>query len=441
MELMIKSRFQKTRIGNIAVDWSISRIGNHCNVKSGGTPNSKIDEYYNPPEVPWLKSGDVNLKKITSATTYISKLGLKNSSAKLLPRNSIILGLSGQGKTRGMVSLLEIESSCNQNLACIIPNDNLYYKFLFYFLEYKYEYIRNFTGDKARNILNLSLVKSLPIVIPEIEEQKKISSILENMDNLIQTTQYIIKYLQEIKKGLMHHLFTQGIEHTEFKETELGQIPKNWTVLRMIDCVSGLISGDWGKTEISTGLCKIRVIRGTDFPQVFYSNFSNVPIRYVDKEKIERTNLTKEDLLIELSGGSKDQPTGRILSLNNEIIDKVNKKLYFTNFVKLLRVKDNILSKYFYYYWSYLYNRNRTISYQIQTNNIRNFRYKEFLKFEKIPIPNHKGQRNIVNIIENLDESINNETKYLNQQKIIKKGLMQNLLTGTKRVLEFKKQE
>ncbi len=397
---MVQSGFQKTKIGVYPIDWNLSRIGNHCNVLGGGTPNSKIYEYYHPLEIPWLKSGDVNIKKIESATNYISKLGLKNSSAKLLPRNSIILGLSGRGKTRGMVSLLEIESSCNQNLACIVPNEKLYYKFLFYFLEHKYEYIRNFTGDKSRNILNLSLVKSIPIIIPAIMEQKKIACILENVDKITQTTRKIIRNLKESKKGLMQRMFTEGIGHTEFKETKVGKIPKEWEIVNF-------------NNSIIKAKYKIGSLKTTE-----YQPMGNFPIIDQGQEFISGYSDRAELLY------NGDLPVV-IFGDHTRILKFIDFKFICGADGTKVLIPNKTLFDPHYLYYAFSNFRIKNLGYS---------RHYKLLKEFKIPKPPLEEQKRISSLLGNVDNQILNEIKIRGEFKLIKKGLMQDLLTGKIRV-------
>jgi len=416
--------------------WQLKNISQIGKVKGGGTPDTKNADYWNG-DILWATPTDItNLKGkyIIDTERKITKLGLEKSSAKSLPVNSLLMTSRA---SIGFCAINKKEISTNQGFQNIIPNSKVDIEFLYYLIQSSYvqkQLLNKAYGSTFLEIPNRD-VKKVKFLLPNLNEQVKIADILANVDEILFYTQEIIDQLQLSKKGLMQRLFTEGIGHVEFKETRLGKIPKEWDVLKMNECVQEIISGDWGEKEIGYGLSKCRVIRGTDFPDVFYSDFDNVPIRYVTSEKLKKTKLKVGDLLIEISGGSKDQPTGRIIRINESILENNDEEVFFTNFVKLLRLRSALISNFFYYYyWLYLYKRNKTTTYEIRTSNIRNFRFKEFLKFVRIPLPKLNEQLKIVKIIKNIDDKIENELRYVKKLKIIKKGLMQGLLTGKRRV-------
>src|SRR5439155_4589307 len=99
--------------------WEIQRIEQFADLRTGGTPSTAVKEYWND-EVPWMSSGDVNQGIIKKVSGSISRLGMENSNAKPLPKGTVVIALAGQGKTRGKVGLLEIETTCNQSVAGVL---------------------------------------------------------------------------------------------------------------------------------------------------------------------------------------------------------------------------------------------------------------------------------------------------------------------------------
>src|SRR6266851_4062837 len=100
------------RFGALPSIWLIRKIGEQCRIGTGGTPSTKFPEYYEPPTVNWIKSGDVKGFYITSAKHKISDLGMQNSAATKHPRGTVLIALSGRGKTRGTTAILKIEAAC-----------------------------------------------------------------------------------------------------------------------------------------------------------------------------------------------------------------------------------------------------------------------------------------------------------------------------------------
>ena len=138
--------------------------------------------------------------------------GYNNSSTKIVPTNSVLIALAGQGKTRGTVAINKIELCTNQSIASIIPNEMLNYKYLFYYLESKYEYLRALSSsDGGRGGLNLKLIRSIPIQVPSIKEQENISNFINEIDKKILLLEQKHKLYDDFKKYLMQQIFTQKL--------------------------------------------------------------------------------------------------------------------------------------------------------------------------------------------------------------------------------------
>ncbi len=203
------SSFKNTDLGKCPESWEIKKLGDITTLTAGGTPSTKIKEYWTPKEIPWLSSGEVNKKIVFNTENKISVVGLDNSSAKLVPKNSVLIGLAGQGKTRGTVAITEIELSTNQSVASIFPNDNLDMYFIYHNLDSRYEEIRAMsTGVGGRGGLNLAILKSIKIALPPIEEQNEISKILKTVDKKLEVLKDKKESFEELKKGLMQKLLT-----------------------------------------------------------------------------------------------------------------------------------------------------------------------------------------------------------------------------------------
>lgn len=137
-------------------------------IYSGGTPSTKNPEYWNDGVIPWMSSGEVNLKIITETEKCISNAGFNNSSAKFVPKNSIVMALAGQGKTRGKVARTRIELTTNQSLAAITFDEKkINSDYLFHFLDTQYENLRQISsGNSGRGGLNLQMISTYKVPIP-----------------------------------------------------------------------------------------------------------------------------------------------------------------------------------------------------------------------------------------------------------------------------------
>ena len=130
---------------DIDPSWEMVELGEICTLKTGGTPKSTKKEYYENGTIPWLVSGDIHTEEIFDCEGRITQEGLDSSNAKLLPKDSVMIALNGQGKTRGTVALLRFEATCNQSLVSILPSDEetLLVEYLFVCLSGMYKAIRN----------------------------------------------------------------------------------------------------------------------------------------------------------------------------------------------------------------------------------------------------------------------------------------------------------
>ena len=155
--------------------WTWVRVGQICDLQTGATPSRRRPEYFGG-DIRWLVSGDINLGEISGCEGRITKEGLENSNCKVIPKNSVMIALNGQGKTRATVALLRVPAACNQSLVAMIPYSSkvISPEYLFLALKYRYYEIRDITGQKQRRGLNMNLVSELSVPLAPIAEQKRI---------------------------------------------------------------------------------------------------------------------------------------------------------------------------------------------------------------------------------------------------------------------------
>ncbi|WP_332660866.1 restriction endonuclease subunit S [Brevundimonas sp.] len=166
----------------MTTDWPIVRLGELCELMTGGTPPSSDPSNYVDGQIPWLVSGDVHQGEITECGGRITDAGFARCNARWLPANSVIIALNGQGKTRGTVALLRMQATCNQSLVSMAPKDTkvLMPEYLFWNLRGRYDEIRRMTGDDGneRRGLNMPLIRSIRLPVPPVAEQQRIVAIL-----------------------------------------------------------------------------------------------------------------------------------------------------------------------------------------------------------------------------------------------------------------------
>lgn len=225
-------------IGEVPEGWGASKIIRYAYLKTGGTPDRKNMAYWENGTINWISSGEVNKKKIFETNNKITLDGLANSNAMILPINSIMVALNGQGKTKGTVAILKIESSCNQSLAAFICDEKkLHFNYLFYYLESKYKELRGLVGDNSRDGLSLGHLKSIYSPLPPIIKQRAIAAFLDRetgrIDTLIEKKERQVELLQEKRAALISHAVTKGLDpDVKMKDSGvewLGEVPKEWS--------------------------------------------------------------------------------------------------------------------------------------------------------------------------------------------------------------------
>lgn len=178
-------------------------------VITGGTPSTARQEYYGG-NIPWLSSTEIHQKRIKKPTTYITDLGLQNSSAKIAPERSVLIALAGQGKTRGTAAYLTQPMALNQSLAALITNEKCNPEFLYYLVESMYLSLRELSsGDGGRGGLNKKLIKGVTVTIPvDVAEQEAIADTLTAMDEEIEALEIERDKMIQIREGAMDDLLT-----------------------------------------------------------------------------------------------------------------------------------------------------------------------------------------------------------------------------------------
>tara|TARA_R110002074_G_C12433259_1_gene657022 strand:+ start:27 stop:1247 length:1221 start_codon:yes stop_codon:yes gene_type:complete len=170
---------------SLPVGWKYKKLSELCKTGAGGTPLKSHKDYYVNGNIPWLRSGEVNNRSITKSELFITEKGLNNSSAKLFPKNSVLVAM--YGATAGQVGILCFECSTNQAVCGIFPNDNIIPEFIYYkFLEGKEALVKQAVGGAQPNISQIKIKNTL---IPDISlgEQKQIVAILDKAFAAIDT--------------------------------------------------------------------------------------------------------------------------------------------------------------------------------------------------------------------------------------------------------------
>ena len=201
----------RKRLHGFTTKWEVKKIGEITRTTAGGTPSTLIDSYWGG-EIKWMSSGELHLKRVYDVEGRITEEGLKNSSTSIIPPKCVLIGLAGQGKTRGTVAINMVELCTNQSIAAILPSSAFIPEYLYFNFDSRYDELRSIsTGDGGRGGLNLTLINKMDVPLPPLPEQIAIAEILSDMDAEIAALKARREKTSLIKQGMMQELLTGKI--------------------------------------------------------------------------------------------------------------------------------------------------------------------------------------------------------------------------------------
>ena len=217
-------------------------MGDFADCVAGGTPSTLNKEYWGG-SIRWMSSSELNNKIIQDVEKRITERGLRESSTKIIPPRCVLIGLAGQGKTRGTVAINLVEICTNQSIAAICPNKSFVPEYLYYNLDIRYNELRAMsTGDGGRGGLNLQIIRSITVPFPEIVEQCAIAEVLSDVDGLLIALEMLIAKKRAIMQATMQQLLTG--------DTRLEGFDDKWTFRRLGDHVTFLSHGTNSRAEL-----------------------------------------------------------------------------------------------------------------------------------------------------------------------------------------------
>lgn len=319
------------------------KIGDIClKTCSGGTPLSKNPDYYNPPVIPWLTTSEVNYSRIYSTQKFISEDGLNNSSAKIIPENSVIIAMYGQGNTAGRVAINKIPLATNQACCNLIINPEIAdFQYVYYTLTAMYNDLIVLKSGGAQPNLNAKKIKEFEIPYPDIEVQRTIGKILSAYDDMIDNCKKQIALLEEAAQRLYREWFVD-LRFPGHETTPIGEngLPEGWNYTILADIAYIVM----GQSPASTYYNNERI--GLPFHQGV-SSFGNI---YVIND-IYTSKWTKEadpnSILFSVRA-----PVGRINLTSERValgrgVASINHKgelqPFLYHFLKYYFYKDNIM--------------------------------------------------------------------------------------------------
>ncbi len=201
-----------TALPTLPPGWVWTSLGDCFDVAVGATPSRKMPSYWNG-DIPWVSSGEVRFNRVSDTKERITKEGLKNTSTQINPVGSVLLGMIGEGKTRGQVSILDIEAANNQNCAAIWVSDtDIPPEYVYYWLWSRYEETRRDSSGNNQPALNKSIVERIPLPLPPLKELDEIVSRVNSLFELIvdqsETVDRSLKQSSAQRKNILKAAFS-----------------------------------------------------------------------------------------------------------------------------------------------------------------------------------------------------------------------------------------
>jgi len=239
-------------------------IGDVIDISSGGTPNRKRVEYFEGGDIPWIRTGDLKGKYVSTPQEHITREALANSSAKIFPANTVLLAM--YGATIGACSILPFPAATNQACGALLPNDKYYPLFLFYYLKsIKPQLIRRGVGGAQPNI-SARIIKDTNFPLPPLDEQKKIAAILNAADELHQKDKALIAKYDELTQSLFLDMFGDPVTN-----------PKGWDHVTIRDMVE---EAKYGTSSKASTVGKYPYLRMNNITYEGYMDYSD--LKYID---------------------------------------------------------------------------------------------------------------------------------------------------------------
>lgn len=404
----------------IPEDWNWEKLGDICRTTSGGTPNRGNKNYYNG-DIPWVKSGELDKGLILDTEEKITHDALKNSSAKVFPKGTLLIAL--YGATIGKLAFLGVDAATNQAICGIYQNEKIDPQFLFkYLLSKKQELVNKGVGGAQPNI-SQTILKQLEIPLPPLKIQQLIISKIEELfSELDKGIEYLKASQQQLiiyRHSVLKYAFEGFLTNTNVKE---GELPKGWTWTTMDKvCVKiGDIDHKMPK-QLSSGYPYVSTKDFTDDLKISFDN-----AKYISKE--DYLNLSRK---IKPERGDIIFP--RYGTIGKNILIDFDKKFLVSYSCAVIKPnKELVLSKFLYLYSLSPKITEEIRKYVVETTqaNIGIASIKSFL----FPLPSILEQAKVVQEIENrlnvadkMEESIKDS---LQQAETLRQSILKQAFEG-----------
>ncbi len=421
-------------------EWNMDSIENLTKRVKVGFVGSCEKFYCNKSEgIPMIRTTNLKDNGIDfSELKYVTKeFHMKNKKSQL-NQNDILVARHGDN---GKACLFDknIEANC-LNVIIVEPDET---KLLPKFLKYLFDspIVKNQVSEaivgSVQNVVNTKTIAKIVVPSPLLSEQKAIADTLSCLDNKIELNNRINKNLEEMAQAIFKSWFVdfEPFQDGEFEDSELGVIPKGWRVGTIGDLVSDTVGGDWGKESIEGNYTeKVTCIRGADIPEISIGKRGKPATRYILKKNLDKKNLTEGQIIIEISGGSPTQSTGRTALITSGLIANSDSPLICTNFCRALTIKGVHHSSFVYSLLQYLYSKDLFFLFENGTTGIKNLDTNNLFSKHSIVIPNLETVISFDNLFKKFINIIYENGSQSEQLSYIRDSLLPKLMSGEIRV-------
>ncbi len=401
MNKKTKNNIPTLRFIEFNKEWKEDKIGDITNITAGGTPSTLNPKYWGG-DIKWMSSGELNYKKVYDVKGRITLEGLNNSSTKIIPKFSVLIGLAGQGKTRGTVAINMAELCINQSIAAIYPSPLFDSNFLYQELDRRYSEIRRLsTGDGGRGGLNLKILNNLNITLPEITEQQKIADFLGSIDKKIEQLSNKKELLEQYKKGMMQQSFSQELR---FKDDNGNTFP-DWERKKAEEIFS-----NHSNKKHNGDLSLLAV---TQDQGVVYRDSIDIDIKTSQESILSYKIVEKGDFVISLRSFQGGIEYSKVKGICSPAYTVLKPKIEIADLFYRFYLKKESFIK-------------RLAATVIGIRDGKQISYSSFA-YLKLPYPNPKEQQKIADFLSSIDSKIEQVSKQLEKMQEFKKGLLQQM--------------
>lgn len=356
------------------------KIGDLTNVITGGTPSTSKPEYWDNGDIPWLQSGCCQNCDVNFAEKYITQEGYNNSSTKLMPKDSIMIALTGA--TAGKIGYLNFEACGNQSITGILPCELMNQRYLFYFLLSQREKILADCIGGAQPHISQGYVKNIHVPVLPLEKQKEIVDTLSCLSGIINKRQNEIRLLDNLTKARFVELFGDPVKN-----------PKGWEVVTIGDIA----------TEVRYGTSK-PAVEGGRYPYLRMNNITSDghldlnDLKYIDitEDEIEKCVVRKGDVLFNRTNSIELVGKTAVFDLLDDMV--------IAGYIIRVRLNERILPEVFSQYMNLEALKNILRSMAKGAVNQANINAQE-LQSIKVYIPDMGAQKKFIEIKDQVDKS------------------------------------